>query len=165
MGLSDRKQTSRQTSTSSGSGTTTNQYGFLNVPDTPDIVAARNDRAQIDPSIGYRVGEAQRQLNESFDNPMGAFVTPQIRDAMRRSGQRELLQIGGQQTREGMSDVNRLNQSKNLALAGMTSPRLVNTGSTSTQTGTQSGTGTVTQGQSPWATALQVGAQAAPLSL
>lgn len=96
---------------------------------------------------------------------MGGYVTPQIRDAIRRSGQRELLQIGGQQTREGAFDANRLNQSRNLALAGMTSPRLVNTGSTSTQTGTQTGTGTVTQGQNPLGTALQVGASIAPLSL
>lgn len=96
---------------------------------------------------------------------MGGYTTPQIRDAIRRSGQRELLQMGGQQTREGAYDVNRLNQSKNLALAGMTAPRLVNTGSTSTSTGTQSGTGTVTQSQNPFGTALQVGASMAPLSL
>lgn len=165
MGLSDKRQESKQSSTSSGTGTSTNRYDFLTPPDSPDIIAARNDRAQIDPSIGYRLGEKERQLNESFDNPMGGYVTPQIRDAIRRSGQRELMQIGGQQTREGAFDANRLNQSKNLALAGMTSPRLVNTGSTTTQQGTSSGTGSVTQSESPLGTALQVGAAAAPLSL
>lgn len=165
MGLSDRKQTTAQTQSSTSQGSTANQYGFQNVPDTPDIIAARNDRAQADPSIGFRAAEKERQLNESFDNPMGGFVTPQIRDAIRRSGQRELFQQAGQQAREGQFDVNRLNQSKNLALAGLTRPILTQTGSTSTGSSTGTGSSTVRQSESPWGTIAQVGAQAAPLSL
>ena len=88
---------------------------------------------------------------------MGGYTTPQIRDAVLRSGQRELMQQAGQQTREGAYDVNRLNQSRNLALAGLTR---------GTQEAYSSqGTGTVKQSQSPWATIASVGAQAAPLSL
>jgi hypothetical protein len=75
------------------------------------------------------------------------------------------MQMGGEQAREGQFDVNRLNQSKDLALAGLTQPRLVNSGSTTQGTATSMGTGTVTQGQNPFGTALQVGAQVAPLSL
>ena len=148
MGLSDKKQTSTQSQ--SGTASTT-------VPDTPDIIAARADKAQMDPSIGYRLGEKERQLNESFQNPMGGYTTPQIRDAVMRSQQRELAQQAGQQAREGAYDVNRLNQSKNLALAGLTR-------------GTQEkysseGKGTVVQSESPWATVAKIGAQAAPISL
>lgn len=153
MGLSDRKQTSTQT------GTTTNQYGFQNVPSTPDIERARNDSAQIDPSIGYRLGEKERQLDESLASPTGGFITPQIRDAIKRSNMREMQQEAGAETRAGQFDVNRLNQSRNLALAGLTRPILTQTGSTS------SGKGTVSQGMNPFATAVQVGASAAPLSL
>lgn len=76
-----------------------------------------------------------------------------------RSERRELGQQAGQQAREGQFDVNRLNQSKNLAMASLTRPILTQTGSSS------SGTGTVKQSESPWATIAQVGAQAAPLSL
>ena len=47
-------------------------------------------------------------------------MTPAIKDAIRRSGQRELMSQAGEQTREGAYDVNRLNQNKNLALAGLT---------------------------------------------
>ncbi len=144
-GLSDRKQVSTQTSTGTSSQT---------VPDTPDIVRARQDTAQVDPSIGYRLGDQQRQLNESFASPTGGYVTPQIRDAIKRSQGRELMQEAGAQTRAGQYDVNRLNQSKDLALAGLT--RGVN------ETGTSSGTGTVKQSQSPWATVAQVGATAGP---
>lgn len=75
------------------------------------------------------------------------------------------MQMAGQQTREGAYDVNRLNQSRNLALAGMTQPRLVNTGTSTQGTATSSGTGTVTQGQNPFGTILSTGAQIAPLSL
>lgn len=88
---------------------------------------------------------------------MGGYTTPQIRDAIMRGGQRELMQEAGAQARAGAFDVNRLNQSRDLALAGMTRPVLTQTGST--------GTGTVVQSQSPWATIAQVGAQAAPMSL
>ena len=129
------------------------------MPDTPDIVRAREDTARVDPSIGFRLAEKERQLSDSFQNPTGGYTTPQIRDAIMRGERRELGQQAGQQAREGAFDVNRLNQSKNLALAGMTRPILTQTGSTS------SGTGTITQSQSPWATVAQAGAQAAPLSL
>lgn len=153
MGLSDRR-----TSTS-GTSTSTNSYGFQPIPETQDIATARNTQPRIDPSIGYRLGEQQRRLDESLASPTGGYVTPQIRDAIRRSGQREMMQMAGQQTREGAFDVNRLNMQKNLALANLTRPILTQTGSTTT------GQSTGTQGQSPWATALGIGTGIAPISL
>lgn len=90
---------------------------------------------------------------------MGGYTTPQIRDAILRGERRELGQQAGQQAREGAYDVNRLNQSRNLAMASLTKPILTQTGSTS------SGTGTIKQSESPWATIAQIGAQAAPISL
>lgn len=76
-----------------------------------------------------------------------------------RGERRELGQQAGQQAREGQYDVNRLNQSKNLALAGLTRPILTQTGSTSNSSGT------VKQSESPYGTIAQLGAQMAPLSL
>jgi hypothetical protein len=131
--------------------------GTSRVPDTPDIIAARQNRAQIDPSIGARLGEKERQLQSTFDNPMGGYTTPQIRDAVMRSGQRELAQQAGQQTREGAYDVNRLNQSRNLALAGLTR------GEDTSSTGTA--TGKITQAESPFKVGAAVAGQLAPLSL
>ena len=153
MGLSDRKQTTKQSST------TANTYGREFVPDTPDIIAARESKPQIDPSIGYRLGEKERQLSDSFVSPTGGYVTPQIRDAIMRSERRGLMQQAGQQAREGQYDVNRLNQSKNLALASLTRPELVQRSSS------MQGQGQTVQSQSPWATAAQIGGQVAPLSL
>jgi hypothetical protein len=127
------------------------------VPDTPDIIAARNTKAEIDPTIGYRLGEKERQLNESLASPTGGYVTPQIRDAIQRSGQRELMQEAGAQTRTGAYDVNRLNMQKNLALAGLTRGQ--------TTSGTSTEQGKIVQSQSPWGTIAQIGMSAAPLSL
>lgn len=76
-----------------------------------------------------------------------------------RGERRRIGQQAGQEAREGAFDVNRLNQSRNLALAGLTRPILTQTGSSST------GTGTVSQNQNPLGTILGVGASAAPLSL
>ena len=94
-------------------------------------------------------------------SPTGGYVTPQIRDAILRSGRRDLMSQAGQQTREGAFDVNRLNQARDLTLAGLTR------GSVNTSSGTQSGTsqGTTVQSQSPWGTVAQAGLSAAPFSL
>ena len=105
------------------------------------------------------MGEQQRQLNNSLASPTGGYVTPQIRDAIRRSQSRELMQQGGEQTRAGIYDVNSQNRGRNAALAAMTAPQLVQRG------GTSSGTGTVKQSESPLGTALQVAGAAAPLSM
>ena len=148
MGLSDKTQKSTQ----SQSGTAS-----VSVPDTPDIIRARQDTAHIDPSIGYRLGEKERQLQDSFASPTGGYVTPQIRDAIMRSGQRELMQQAGEQTREGAFDVNRLNQSRDLALAGLTRGQ--------NQSYSSQGQGKVTQSDSPFGTAAAIGGQLAPLSL
>ena len=153
MGISDKTQKSEQ------KGSTTATYGNIPVVDTPDIIAARADKPQIDPSIGYRLGEKERQLQDSFASPTGGYVTGQIRDAILRSGQRNLAQQAGEQAREGQFDVNRLNQSKNLALAGLTRGQIAQTGTTST------GSGKVTQADSPFATGAAVAGQLAPLSL
>lgn len=92
-------------------------------------------------------------------SPTGGYVTPAIRDAIQRSGQRNLMQDASQATREGAGDVNKLNFARNSAVAGMTAPTLTQTGSSST------GSGTVTQSESPFKTALNVAGAAAPLSM
>lgn len=69
------------------------------------------------------------------------------------------MQEAGAETRAGQFDANRVNMSKDMALADLTKSQLVQKGSTS------SGSGTVTQSESPFKTALNVAATAAPLSM
>lgn len=168
MGLSDKKQESRGTTTSSGTTTgTSSGTSTTSVPDTPDIIAARGYKPRIDPSIGFRLAEKERQLEDSMVSPTGGYVTPQIRDAILRSGRRDLMQQAGQQVREGVFDQNRLDQTNKLALAGLTRGSTTSDTRTGTTTGTTTGTsaGTVTQSESPWGTIAGVGASVAPLSL
>ena len=88
---------------------------------------------------------------------MGGATTPQIRDAILRSGNRELAQQAGEQMRAGQYDVNRLNQSKDLALAGLTRGQ--------NQTYSSQAQGKISQSDSPLGTASAIGGQLAPLSL
>lgn len=153
MGLSDNRQRS------SSSSTTSNSYGYQPGAQSADINALRSHRFQVDPSIGFRLGEKERQLSDSFQNPTGGYTTPQIKDAIMRSQRRGLMQDASQATREGQFDVNKLDFSRNLAVADMTKPVLTQTGSSS------QGQGQVTQSQSPWGTVAGIGASVAPLSL
>jgi len=100
-------------------------------------------------------------LKDSFASPTGGYVTPAIKDAIMRSGQRDLQQEAGAETRAGAYDANRLNMSNRLAMANLTKPILTQLGS---QTAGQT-TGSSKTSESPWATILQSGMAAAPISL
>lgn len=141
------KQTTRQQQTQNQSFNTQNAYGWQTPNDTADVQVLRSHQFQIDPTIGYRVGGAIRRMQDSYQNPLGGYTTPQIRDATMRSQERELMQQGGQQFREGAYDVGNQQYGQKLAVAGMTAPRLVQTGSSGQQSGTSSGTATTS---TPW---------------
>lgn len=81
-------------------------------------------------------------MQNQFNNPMGGYTTGAHRDAVMRAQERELMQMGGQQMREGFHDVNQMDYSRNAMLAGLTQPT-TQTG-TSSQSGTSSQQGTVT---------------------
>lgn len=55
-----------------------------------------------------------------------------MRDAIERSQSRELFQQGGAQMRAGQYDVNQQDYGRNLAVAGLTAPPLVQSGSSYT---------------------------------
>lgn len=66
---------------------------------------------------------------------MGGYTTPQIRDATLRSGERDIDQQAGMESRAGQYDVNAQTYQKNAYLAGLTAPPLVQTGQSGTQIG------------------------------
>lgn len=152
MGNRQTTQTQQtQNQTQNQAFNTQNQYGWQTPPDTADIQALRGTQFQIDPSIGYRIGGAIRRMQSSFNSPLGGYYTPGMRAAIERGQERELMQQGGQQTREGIYDVNNQNYARNLAVAGMTAPRLTQTGSSGQSSGTVSGTSSGTsQTSEPW---------------
>lgn len=165
MGMSDSKQKTAQTQTQSHNNATTANYGWQAHPGSPEINQLKNAKFLIDPTIPYRSANAREQLDRSFQNPLGGYTTPSMRDAIMRTGRRRIDQDESQANREGSFDLNRLNYARDAAVAGMTSPVLTQTGSTSSGTGTQTGNSTTTQSQSPWGTIASIGASVAPLSL
>jgi len=112
-------------------------------------------RPEVDPSIGYRAGEAKRRLGASFQNALGGFVTPLMKDKLLREGNRDIDQSAGQETRVGQYDVNQLRQGQLGSLAALMSPRIVQSGS--------SGTSNNSTGQNAWGNAIDLGMGAASI--
>lgn len=137
------------------------QYGWQQTPDSKDIEAYRNYRPEIDPSIAHGAAASRNRLNSSFINPLGGYQTAQNRDALLRSGNREIDQGASQAFRVGQYDANQQRQSQLGSLAALTSPRMVQTGSS----GTSSGTSNTVQGQNLFGDIMSAGQAGASMAL
>ncbi len=149
MRSSRQSQNYQNTSTGTQTGTSSGTVRS-GVENTPDIDALRNYKAQVDPSISHRYGSALRRIKDTFQNPLGGFATPAMKDAITRSNERELAQSAGQEFREGQFDVNRMDLGRLSGLAELTAPRTVQSNETSTGTSssTNQGTGQISQAPS-----------------
>jgi hypothetical protein len=118
---------------------TTMTYGSVTPQDTPDIIAARQAAAQdsgADPTIKYRFARQRDRVNNDF-SPFGANIAPETAEAMRYS---RLGDLDNQFGAELAADSFRRRQQKfqNLySMAGLTAPRIVQTGGSSTGTVSQ----------------------------
>lgn len=140
--------TQQQSGTQSGNQQQqfTNQYGWEQMPDSQDIAALRGYREQVDPSIGASYSRRQTNLRSSYQNPLGAYTTPAMRDAALRSQEGELEQEYGQAQRQGYNDIQGRTGQRLAGLASLTAPNMVQSGGSSsgTSSGTYSGTGSNT---------------------
>ncbi len=134
-----------------------NTSAETSVPDTPDIQAYRQWQPQTDPGLSYQYANARNRLNQSFDNPLGGYATPAMRDAIQRSGNRQLNQDESQAFRAGAYDVNQQKAGQLGNLAQLTRGQK----NVSSGTGTSNMTGTSTQTQSgiSWGEILGAAAQ------
>jgi hypothetical protein len=152
--MGKKKTTTTQQSSNSGSTSgqfqNTNTFGFQNTPTTPELDAIKAWEPQTDPSIPYRFARMRQDLDANRNNVYGGYSSPAIAEAKRHSDLMNLSQQEGQATREGQSDVNKLNYEKLSGLANFTKPILTQIGSSGTTTGASSGmsSGTGTQTQS-----------------
>lgn len=103
------------------------EYGFMEKPQTADYQAFKGFTPMADPTTQYRFGAAKRDLMQTYQNPMGAFTTPEMREQMTRSGLGELGQQEGQAYREQAYDQNRLKMAQLESLMNYSSPQMVNT--------------------------------------
>jgi hypothetical protein len=132
------KTTTNQTHSSSGN--TANTYGWQTPPDTSDISAFRAYNPQMDPSIAFGAANSKNQLAQSYNNPFGSYQSAATRQAGMQSGDRSIDQNASQAMRAGAYDVSQQRGSQLAGLAGMTAPRLTQTGGSYSGTGTGSGT-------------------------
>lgn len=139
MGSSKQTQTQQQSFNNQAS------YGWQQTPDTKDIEALRGFQFQADPRIPYTFARQRQQLHESYHNPMGGYSTPQIRDAALRAGDEDSSQNEAQAYREENFGRQALEYGKLGQVASLTAPRLTQTGSS----GTGSGSSTIVQQESP----------------
>lgn len=111
--------------------------------DTADTKAFREWRPQIDPGIGAQYGAAKNNLRSSFINPLGGYATAGMQDAMQRTGERNLNQDEAQAFRSAYSDANQQRAGQLGSLSALTSPRILQTGSSGS--GNMSGTANTVQ--------------------
>lgn len=157
------KKKTTQTQSGSQNFNTANTYGWQETPDTKDIEAFRNWKPQVDPGLSYQYGNARNKLRSSFINPLGGYATPQMQDALQRSGERALNQDEAQAYRGGQYDVNNQRSGQLGMLAGLTAPRLTQTGSSGS--GTSSGTTNTSQSGGLFGDILGAGSQVASAGL
>jgi len=143
--MGKKKQTTTQSGSQNSNYANTNTFDWKTAPDTQDTQAFRDWRPQIDPGLGYQYETAKQKLASSFNSPMGGYVTPQMRDAQLRTGMRNLNQDEAQAFRQGYADVNSQRGTQLGALAALTRPQLVQTGSSGTASGTSTGNSTTVQ--------------------
>lgn len=153
MGLSDSKQ--KQTS----NNVSTTSYDYKTPPTTPALTKLADTKFEVDPGLHAQYSSLRNRLKSGFNNPLGADYNPEVRDAIIRSGEENLGQQEAEAYRGGQFDANRLGYSRDTTVAGMSAPNLVQTG------GTNAGTGTITQSQSPISGIISGAAAAAPLSM
>lgn len=159
--MAKKKSDTKTTQQQSQNYANTASYGWQQTPDSEDIKAFRAYEPQKDPGIGYQYANQRNKLNSSFIDPMGGYGTAQTRDAQLRTGLRSLGQDEAQAHRLGQYDVNQQKMGQLGSLAALTAPRLTQTGSTGSSSGTMSGTSNTTQGNNLFGDVLQVAGTAA----
>lgn len=153
MRSSKQQQTFANTGTQSSTNTGTSTSSVEN---TPDIQNLRDFKAKVDPGIAYQFSRLRKGVEQGFNDPLGGYNAPQVRDAIVRSSESNLGQQEAEANREGQQQVNMMDYGKLSQLADLTAPRTVTSSGSSTGTGTQSGTGTVTQTPSLISTGAQI---------
>lgn len=141
------KQNQQSTNTSTNTGTSTSSVG-----ETQDIANLRGFKAKIDPGIAYQFSRLRKGVEQGFQDPLGGYYAPQVKDAITRSSQASLGQQEAEANRQGQYQVDAMDQGRLSQLAELTAPRTT----TGTSTGTSTGTGTVTNTPSWMSTGSQI---------
>ena len=130
MGSKSKQQTQQQN---------TNTWGYQQAPITPYTQAAINaSDVTEDPSIQNRYASMEDDVRNSYDDPYGAYTSPDVRQKSMLS---RLLKLNTE--RDKALSENRFNTQQQrfgnkVSIAQLTAPSLVQTGGSSSGTVTQS---------------------------
>jgi hypothetical protein len=126
-----------QSSQQSGTQTTENKYGFVDMPNTPDAQAFRDSPTEVDPGVGRR-GDLRLQANENkWNSAFTSGLPMHLRMMLKGSEDRAIQSENAAEAQQAVYAKNQQELQKRSQLL----PRFVQTGSTGTQTGSESSTG------------------------
>lgn len=101
-----------------------NEYKFYTPPDTEDTKAFRSWNPEADPSRPYQFARQRRDILNLYNNPLGAYTTPELREQMTKSALEENAQQEGQSALEENAQLNNAKGQKLGSLAALTAPQL-----------------------------------------
>lgn len=145
-GASTTTGTGRQDTTSKTGGSSENIFQFTDRPDTADTKAFRdsllNYQGVQDPTISYNAANQREQVLRMAQNPLGAYTTPESRQAITQA---LFSQIGQQEGQSYLQDAFNRSQQKLQTmglqgqLANMTQPLRELMGTKQSQEASQTG--------------------------
>jgi hypothetical protein len=114
--------------------TTTQNHTYMTPPPT---AATTNLQSMVDSPVDYATpirstySRARKESDRSYDNPLGAFTTADVKDKSKRAAnfnlsQSESMDLANAAQQSGADKFNR-----QATVAGLTNPQLVNSGSSS----------------------------------
>lgn len=101
------------------------EFKWMDVPRTPEFEAFQNLQIQRDPSLPNMFARQRQDFQNTFQNPLGAYTTPEMRRNMTQAGLADIGQNEAQAMREANFDFNRLNLGKAETAMNFTRPTLV----------------------------------------
>lgn len=146
MGKSKNKTTTTQQQTGTTAGTTTQTYDWKAPPinaQTQDVIDMANEPVGSDPSIAHRFAGMEEEVRRRYQDPMGAYTTPFVRQAAQLGSILKIQTERDKAMREDYHGQQGTKFNQKLAAAGLTMPSLVGTGGSTS--GSYSGSSSGTQ--------------------
>lgn len=112
---------------------TENTYDYKAPPITPEVQALKEFKATTDPTIPFHYAARRQELENSYQQPIGSYTTPAVREAANRSAGQALDMEQAAATQASQFNADNTNYGRNVTVAQMTSPQLIQTGGTQTQ--------------------------------
>jgi hypothetical protein len=113
--------------------TQSNTFAYQPGAQSADIDALRGLKAKADTSIPYQYARMRERQDNSYANPLGAYTSPAVRDAVSRNAGQGLAMDEAQAVRSSQQNADNINYGRQAGIAGMTAPQLVQTGGTQVQ--------------------------------